>query len=108
MFDFPPAIRKAIYTTNAIESVNSVIRKFTRNRKQYPNEESALEARVHGNPRGVQEVDNADPKLETSIEPLRHHLREPTSSSGPELSPHAKFVPTRADTKKFTGPNARN
>jgi putative transposase len=42
MFDFPPAIRKAIYTTNAIESVNSVIRKFTRNRKQYPNAESAL------------------------------------------------------------------
>jgi putative transposase len=42
MFEFPPEIRKAIYTTNAIESVNSVIRKFTRNRKQYPNEESAL------------------------------------------------------------------
>ena len=30
LFDFPPPIRKAIYTTNAIESVNSVIRKFTR------------------------------------------------------------------------------
>jgi transposase-like protein len=42
LFDFPPAIRKAIYTTNAIESLNSVIRKFTRNRKIYPNEESAL------------------------------------------------------------------
>jgi len=42
LFDFPPAIRKAIYTTNAIESINSVIRKFTRNRKQYPNAESAL------------------------------------------------------------------
>jgi putative transposase len=42
MFEFPPAIRRTIYTTNAIESVNSVIRKFTRNRKQYPNEESAL------------------------------------------------------------------
>ena len=41
-FDFPWPIRKAIYTTNAIESVNSVIRKFTRNRKIYPNEESAL------------------------------------------------------------------
>ena len=37
-----PAIRRAIYTTNAIESVNSVIRKFTRNRKIYPHEESAL------------------------------------------------------------------
>ena len=42
LFDFPPPIRKAIYTTNAIESVNSVIRKFTRNRKQYPNAESAV------------------------------------------------------------------
>jgi putative transposase len=42
LFEFPAPIRKAIYTTNAIESVNSVIRKFTRNRKQYPNGESAL------------------------------------------------------------------
>jgi putative transposase len=42
LFEFPYPIRKAIYTTNAIESVNSVIRKFTRNRKIYPNEESAL------------------------------------------------------------------
>lgn len=42
MFDLPEAIRKATYTTNIIESVNSVIRKFTRNRKQYPSRESAL------------------------------------------------------------------
>ncbi len=42
MFEFPAGIRKAIYTTNVIESINSVIRKFTRNRKQYPNRESAL------------------------------------------------------------------
>jgi len=42
LFDFPPPIRKAIYTTNAIESVNSVIRKFTRNRKQYTNGASAI------------------------------------------------------------------
>jgi len=42
IFDFPPEIRKAIYTTNAIESVNSVIRKFTRNRKIYPSAESAI------------------------------------------------------------------
>jgi transposase-like protein len=42
LFEFPFAIRRAIYTTNAIESVNSVIRKFTKNRKIYPNEESAL------------------------------------------------------------------
>jgi transposase-like protein len=42
MFEFPPEIRKAVYTTNAIESVNSTIRKFTRNRKQYPNADSAV------------------------------------------------------------------
>jgi transposase-like protein len=42
MFDFPPEIRKVTYTTNAIESLNSTIRKFTKNRKQYPSEGSAL------------------------------------------------------------------
>jgi putative transposase len=42
MFDFPPEIRRAIYTTNAIESVNSTIRKFTANRKQYPSADSAV------------------------------------------------------------------
>lgn len=42
MFDFPPEIRKAIYTTNTIESLNSTIRKFTKNRKQYPNAASAV------------------------------------------------------------------
>lgn len=42
MFEMPRAIRKVMYTTNLIESVNSVIRKFTRNRKQYPNRDSAV------------------------------------------------------------------
>jgi putative transposase len=42
LFECPPEIRKAIYTTNAIESVNSAIRKFTRNRKQYPSADSAV------------------------------------------------------------------
>ena len=42
LFEFPPAIRKAIDTTNVIESVNSVNRKYTRNRKQDSNGESAL------------------------------------------------------------------
>src|SRR5262249_50213247 len=42
MFELPPEIRKAVYTTNAIESVNSAIRKFTRNRKQYPGADSAV------------------------------------------------------------------
>lgn len=42
LFDYPPAIRKVIYTTNAIESLNSVIRKATRRRKLFPSDEAAL------------------------------------------------------------------
>jgi len=39
---FPMAIRKVIYTTNAIESVNYSIRKITRNRQSFPTTDSAL------------------------------------------------------------------
>lgn len=42
LFEYPPAIRKVIYTTNAIESLNSVIRKATKCRKLFPNDEAAL------------------------------------------------------------------
>ena len=42
LFNYPQDIRKAIYTTNAIESLNSVIRKNTKNRKIFPSDQSAL------------------------------------------------------------------
>ena len=42
LFDYPDDIRKVIYTTNAIESLNSVIRKAVNNRKVFPNDDSAL------------------------------------------------------------------
>lgn len=42
LFEYPPEIRKVIYTTNAIESLNSVIRKATRQRKIFPSDESAM------------------------------------------------------------------
>jgi putative transposase len=38
---FPAELRKVIYTTNAIESVNYTIRKVTRNRQSFPTEEAA-------------------------------------------------------------------
>lgn len=41
-FDQPPEIRKVIYTTNAIESLNSVIRKAIKNRKVFPNDNAAF------------------------------------------------------------------
>ena len=42
IFEFPDDIRRVIYTTNAIESLNSVIRKAIKNRKIFPNEMSAF------------------------------------------------------------------
>ncbi|WGO99488.1 IS256 family transposase [Saccharophagus degradans] len=41
IFSYPPDIRKAIYTTNAIESLNSVIRKAIKKRKLFPTDDSA-------------------------------------------------------------------
>lgn len=40
LFSYPPEIRKAIYTTNAIESVNMSLRKVTKNRGSFPNDDS--------------------------------------------------------------------
>lgn len=42
IFDYPQDIRKVIYTTNAIESLNSVIRKSVKTRKVFPNDDAAL------------------------------------------------------------------
>jgi putative transposase len=39
---FPPEVRRVIYTTNLIESVNARLRKVTRNRGQFPSEQAAL------------------------------------------------------------------
>ncbi len=36
-------------------------------------------------------MDTTDPELERSVEPLRHHLREPTASSGPRLILQVSF-----------------
>ena len=41
LFSYPDDIRKAIYTTNTIESLNSVIRKAIKKRKLFPTDEAA-------------------------------------------------------------------
>jgi putative transposase len=39
---FPPEVRRVVYTTNLIESINARLRKVTRNRGQFPSEQAAL------------------------------------------------------------------
>ena len=42
MFAYPEEIRKVIYTTNAIESLNFSLRKVTKNRAAFPNDDAVL------------------------------------------------------------------
>ena len=43
-FDFPLEIRKIIYTTNLIENLNGKIRKYTKNKLSFPNDEAVLKS----------------------------------------------------------------
>ena len=40
MLDYPPAIRRVLYTTNTVESLNYQLRKITRNRGHFPSDEA--------------------------------------------------------------------
>jgi putative transposase len=42
LFDYPPAIRRVIYTTNAIESLNYTLRKRLKTRGVFPNDEAIM------------------------------------------------------------------
>ena len=42
MFAFPAEIRKVMYTTNAVESVNMTLRKASRNHRIFPNDDAVL------------------------------------------------------------------
>lgn len=42
--EYPQEIRKLIYTTNIIESFNASLRKYTRNKKVFPNDDSAIKS----------------------------------------------------------------
>ena len=41
-FDYPPEIRRIIYTTNAIESVNISLRKVSKNRGSFPSDDTVI------------------------------------------------------------------
>ncbi|WP_269062622.1 transposase [Mycobacterium canetti] len=40
--DYPIELRKTVYTTNAIESINFQLRKITKNRGHFPDKDSAM------------------------------------------------------------------
>jgi len=70
LFSYPEEIRKAIYTTNAIESLNSVIRKAIKKRKLFPSDDAAKESGLSRDPGGLQEMEYANQKLESGSESI--------------------------------------
>jgi len=73
-FHYPPDIRKAIYTTNSVESLNRSLRKIHQNPRRISPPRSGTEIVVSRAAPGGEEVDDADPSLARSLEPLYDSL----------------------------------
>ena len=61
-----------------------------------------LEDRVHGDSRGVQEMDDADSPLEAGTQPLRHPVRGPHARANQQITYPARL------TQKFYRPRSTN
>jgi putative transposase len=69
LFAFPAEIRKVIYTTNAVESLNMTLRKVIKMRASFPNEEAALKLLYMALEKGIEQVELCA-GLEGGLEPL--------------------------------------
>jgi putative transposase len=96
-FAFPPEIRRVIYTTNAIESVNSQLRKIIKTRGHFPTDDAANKligfAQHHcGLGQGRAALEGGD---EPVRDPLRRPLRRGRLILGPSLrngETHARWL----------------
>lgn len=67
---YPEEIRRVIYTTKAIESVNMGLRKTIQNRGSFPNDEASLKL-IYLALQNINEIMTAvDPRVMGSLEPL--------------------------------------
>ena len=71
----PEVIRKVVYTTTAIESVNCTIRKITRIRQSFPATDARDKARVHGLAEYLEKMDDALARMGGGPQSIRDHLR---------------------------------
>ncbi len=63
-FAYSEEIRKVIYTTNAIESLNNSLRKVTKNRNSFPSDEAAIKLLYMALKNIQKKMDHAHSKLE--------------------------------------------
>ena len=74
MFGYPDEIRRAIYTTNAIESLNMSLRKIIKTHASFPSDEAAFKLLYLAlqNIKHDEEMDDADPQQGTRSERSDH------------------------------------
>ena len=84
-FGYPPTIRKVIYTTNAIESINASLRKVTKKRGAFPNPESVRKVMYLAIMKASERWSPSDPRLGGGAQPLHDPVRR--TSDGPMKRP---------------------
>ena len=84
-FAFPAEIRKVIYTTNAVESLNMSLRKAIKTRGAFPSEEAALKV-MYLALRNVIKKWEHPLRLESGAEPLHRALGRPHPEGGVGIS----------------------
>ena len=85
-FAYPEEIRKVIYTTNAIESLNMSLRKIIKMRGSFPNDEAALKLFTWRC--GMRRKNGpCHRQLEGGLESLQHPVAGPDARGGAKLMP---------------------
>ena len=73
-FAFSPEIRKMIYTTNAIESYNSVLRKYTKNKRSFVNDDALAKVLYLATQKAQEHWDKCIPNWPTILNQFAIHF----------------------------------
>ena len=74
IFKFSPDVRKVIYTTNAIESLNSTYRKLNRQRSVFPSDTALLKALYLATFEATKKMDYEYSELGTGLRRTQHYV----------------------------------
>ena len=98
--EFPAELRRVVYTTNAVESLNARFRRAVRHRGHFPNEQAALKALPcrHRQAQEPEQPHRQDQRLENHTQHTDRPLRRP------DRRPHQMKTITAGYTKKLTDP----
>ncbi len=92
-FAFPEAVRRIIYTTNAIESLNAKLRKAVRARGHFPNDDAALKLLFLVLSQTAKDWKMPPCEWTEEKKPFRHYLRRKVLRKiVAKSAPHTRFL----------------